>query len=460
VDVIVKAGEARSEGKSVQEMMREERVPSPAHLLEEHYTYVGSDALPVGRYFEQAFFERENQTVWKKTWQMACRLEDIPKVGDNIVYDINDDSLVVVRTTPDEIRAYYNSCLHRARRLREQGGNVTQFRCPYHAFTWDLQGKNIFIPCKWDFPHIDQENFNLPEAKVGIWGGFVFINMDPNCEPLDSYIAPIPDHFKDWNYEGKVKVAHVGKVCNFNWKVGVEAFIESFHVINTHPQILPVTGDANTQYDNYEGSPVNRMITAFAVPSPHIEKPTEQEMVDAMTASVIRKMGPAAQALMKVPEGATARQFMGEMARKSVSAASGIDLSKATDSEMLDALQYFVFPNFFPWGGYGSNIVYRFRPARNSPDWCLMEVLLIDNPPKDQPRPAPVKMRLLGDDERWADAQAELSTLAAVFEQDFGNMPSVQHGLKASKTGVVELGNYQECRIRDLHRQLDRFMAD
>lgn len=460
MDAITKGGKARSEGKSVQEIMKEERVTPPPHLLEENYTYVGSDPLPVDRYISQEFLERENQTVWKKTWQMACRLEEIPNVGDHVIYDINDDSLIVVRTAPETIRAYHNSCLHRGRRLRDQGGNISQLRCPYHAFTWNLQGKSVFIPCKWDFSHIDQENFNLPEAKVGTWGGFVFINFDPECEPLESYLHPIPEHFKDWNYENKVKVAHVGKVCNFNWKVGVEAFIESFHVIATHPQILPTTGDANTQYDNYEGSPVNRMITPFGVHSPHIEQPPEQEIVKAMSAGVRRKFGPAADKLLNIPEGVTARRFMADLARRTVSAESGLDLSHATDSEMLDALQYFVFPNFFPWGGYGSNIVYRFRPARRSPDWCLMEVILINNPPKDQPRPAPAKMRLLGDDERWADAEPQLSSLAAVFEQDFGNMPSVQRGLKASKTGVVQLGDYQECRIRDLHRQVDRYMAE
>ncbi len=459
VDEMLKKGKARSEGKSVQEMMKDERVPPPSYLLEENYTYVGSEALPVERYFSPEFFERENRTVWRKTWQMACRLEDIPNVGDNVLYDVNDDSLIVMRTAPDTIRAYHNSCLHRGRRLRDQGGNTSQLRCPYHAFTWDIQGKSTFIPCKWDFSHIDQANFSLPEAKVGIWGGFVFINFDLDCVPLEDYLGPIPEHFENWNYENKVKVAHVGKVCNFNWKVGVEAFIESYHVIATHPQILPTTGDANTQYDNYEGSAINRMITPFGVHSPHIKQPPEQQIVDAMSGSVRRKLGSAADGLFNIPEGITARRFMADLARQMVSTQSGIDLSHASDSEMLDALQYFVFPNFFPWGGYGSNIVYRFRPAKHSPDWCFMEVILIDNPPKDKPRPAPAKMRLLGEDERWADAEPELGSLAGVFEQDFGNMPSVQRGLRASKTRVVHLGDYQECRIRDLHRQLDRYMT-
>lgn len=430
----------------------------PAALREEHYTYVGSDPLPVERWISQDFLDCEKHTVWKRTWQMACREEDIPKVGDHIVYEINDDSLIVVRSAPGEIRAFHNSCLHRGRRLRDIGGSVSQFRCPYHAFTWDLTGRSTFIPCKWDFNQIDQETFRLPEAKVDTWGGFVFINFDLNAPPLSEYLGVVPEHFKDWNYDKKVKIAHVAKFANFNWKVGVEAFIESFHVIQTHPQIMPSTGDANTQYDNYEGEHFNRMITAMAVPSPHLDRrPSEQEIVNAMSGRSKRTMGDASPGALSVPPGGTAREFMADAAREMIAERAGIDLSKATDSEMLDAIQYFIFPNFFPWGGYGSNIVYRFRPARNSPDWCFMEVMLIDNPPKEGPRPAPAQMRLLGEDEPWSNA-SELGSLGAVFDQDFGNMPNVQKGLKASATRVVNLGNYQESRIRDLHRLVDRYV--
>lgn len=451
---------ARCEAESVQDILKQEIRPVPRALTEQDYTFVGSDPLPVERWLSQDFFEREKATVWKKTWQMACREEDIPKVGDHIIYEVNDDSLLVVRSAANEIRAFHNSCLHRGRRLRDMGGSVAQFRCPYHAFTWDLQGRSKLIPCQWDFPHIQQETFCLPQAKVDTWGGFVFVNFDLDAKPLSAFLGILPEHFKDWNYENKTKIAHVGKVAKFNWKVGIEAFIESFHVIQTHPQILPSTADANTQYDNYEGEHFNRMITAMAVPSPHLEhRPTEQEIVNAMSGRSKRTLGDADPSLLALPPGTTARQFMAEAARRMIQERAGLDLSRSTDSEMLDAIQYFVFPNFFPWGGYGSNIVYRFRPAKNSPDWCLMEVILIDNPPKEGPPPPPAQMRLLDEDEPWTNAP-ELGSLGAVFEQDFGNLPNVQKGLKASATGVVNLGNYQECRIRDLHRLIDRYIAE
>ena len=91
MNIVQKPGEYRSEGQSVQDMMKNEKVPVPSALLEEDYTYMGSDNLPVERWTSQESHEQEKKTVWQKTWQMACRLEDIPKVGDHVLYEINDE---------------------------------------------------------------------------------------------------------------------------------------------------------------------------------------------------------------------------------------------------------------------------------------------------------------------------------------------------------------------------------
>ena len=93
---------------------------------------------------------------------MACREEEIPQVGDTLVYDIVDASLLIVRTAPDEIRAFHNSCLHRGTQLRAGPGHVAELRCPFHGFTWNLDGSFREMPCSWDFPHVE-----VPSASVG-----------------------------------------------------------------------------------------------------------------------------------------------------------------------------------------------------------------------------------------------------------------------------------------------------
>jgi phenylpropionate dioxygenase-like ring-hydroxylating dioxygenase large terminal subunit len=454
----LKPGEARSAGKTVQEMMDEERRAVPNVLRRNTYIYNGSDDLDPKRWTSQEFHDLEMNHVWTKVWQMACRLEEIPNVGDHVVYDIGDNSLIIVRISEDEVRAYNNACLHRGTQLRPAGseGNSKAFRCPYHGWTWDLEGSLIDLPCEWDFPHVEKETFNLPQAKVDFWGGFVFINLDEHCESLAEFLGDLPGEFEAWDYENKFKAHHIGKRVDMNWKVGVEAFIESYHVIATHPQIMPSTGDANTQYDVDPSINFNRMITPMAVTSPHLGEIEQQEIVDAMAGRTTR-MGMDV-SVLEVPEGETARAFMAETRRNTVGPDLGKDYSKFTDSEMLDAIQYWVFPNFFPWGGAGTNIVYRFRPDGNNPDSAFMEVIILSDYDTSGPRPESATLRVLGEDEPWSKAEDQFGGLAGVFEQDMANMPLVQIGMKTLRKGIT-LGNYQESRVRHLHHKIDEYIA-
>lgn len=446
----------RSPGASVQEILDRDTRSVPRVLREESPRDLGCEDLSKDRYLSRAFHELEIERMWRRTWQMACREEEIPRVGDRVVYEIGDDSLVVVRSAPGEVRAFHNACLHRGRMLCTEDGHAPKLRCPFHGFTWGLDGRLEHVPCRWDFPQIEDEAFRLPEAKVGTWGGFVFVNLDPGAAPLEGYLAPVPQHFRAWKLEERWKAVHVGKVIAMNWKVGVEAFIESFHVIATHPQILSSTADCNTQYDVYDGH-ASRMITPMAVPSPHLGPGVpEQRILNAITSGYANQSD--APGALAVPEGRSARGFLGELSRSMFGQHSDLDVSKASDSEMLDAIQYFVFPNFFPWGGFPLNIVYRFRPWRNDPGQALMEVMLLRPLPKGGERPPPAKLRLLGDDEPWT-AAPELGVLSPIFEQDMNNMPQVQRGLRASRKSGVTLSVYQESRIRHLHRVLDDYLA-
>jgi phenylpropionate dioxygenase-like ring-hydroxylating dioxygenase large terminal subunit len=453
----LKPGEARSEAISVQELLDREKVAVPATLRKNFNVHMGSDRLPAARWTSKEFAELEMNKMWTKVWQFACREEHIPDVGDYTTYEIGDWSFLLIRTAPETIKAYWNACLHRGNQLKPEGthGNAAELRCTFHGFTWTIEGELTDIPCRWDFPHVTDEEYRLPEVKVGTWGGFVFINMDENCESLESFLGDFVQEFDRWDFKNKYIMNHIAKRVDMNWKVGIEAFAESYHVIETHPQIMPSTADANTQYDVDPARNYNRMITAMGVQSPHMEEITQQAIVDSMS--------PRAHRLgmnmddFKVPEGQTAREFLAEMRRKTVGAAKNHDYSHATDSEMMDAIQYFVFPNFFPWGGMGTNITYRFRPDGLNPDSALMEVFILSDYDQSGPRPEPAPMRLLGEDQEWIVAEDEIGGLAGVFQQDMTNMPRVQKGMKSLKRGVT-LANYQESRLRHLHWKIDEYI--
>jgi hypothetical protein len=239
-------------------------------------------------------------------------------------------------------------------------------------------------------------------------------------------------------------------------KATAEAFMEAWHSVITHPQILPFTGDANTRYNVY-GDHVNVALTPFAVLSPHIDPAgkSQQWIVDEFLKYNGRAGGDDLK--VEVPDGVSARTHMAAVNRERYTEMTGRDHSDATDAELLDAFTYNVFPNFGPWGGFMPNIVYRWRPWPDQ-DRTLMEVRILMRNPAGQPMPRAAPMRRLADNEPWT-AAVEIGALGGIFDQDMANLPYVQDGLKASKSGLIQLGDYQEIRIRHFHRTLDKYLA-
>ena len=165
--------------------------------------------IDTSRYTSREFHELEKAKLWPRVWQMVCREEHIPHAGDFYVYEIVDKSLLVVRQADASIKAFYNSCLHRGRQLATGSGHATQLRCPFHGFTWHLDGQLKEIPCRWDFPDVKDHDCALPEVHVGTWGGWVFINMSAQPEPLAKYLGPLPSHFANWGLDHSYLGAHV-----------------------------------------------------------------------------------------------------------------------------------------------------------------------------------------------------------------------------------------------------------
>jgi phenylpropionate dioxygenase-like ring-hydroxylating dioxygenase large terminal subunit len=446
---------------SVQEILDREVVDVPDVLREVSTADLGSKEIPVGEYVSPEFHQREIDAIWTKLWQMACRMEDLPEVGDTVLYDIADRTLLLVRTKPDEIKAYPNSCLHRGRQLRDVDGNVPELRCPYHGFCWNLDGSLKDLPCSWDFEHVDQANFNLPEYKVATWEGFVFINLDPNARPLEEqlgdvirYMAVARPRLSD-----RFKAVHVVKHMRCNWKVALEAFLESFHVLATHPQSVTYFGDINSQYDVWPDQPnFNRMITPVGVSSPNLgDQVDEEEIMDALQRDQFFQDLFGADEAPPLPPGKTAREFLADTIRAGLQAMTGFDGSELTTCEVNDAIQYFVFPNIIPWAGMGAPAVLRFRPYKKDPDSSIMDIMFLYPIPEGVVNPRGVSPRVLDFEERFSTI-AELGSIALGFDQDGDNLPKVQLGLHSAGRPGVTLGTYQESRIRHFHQTLHSYL--
>lgn len=456
-------GRNRSPGISWEELMEIDGRPAPDFLKHESYQYRGSAPLDAARYTSEDFARLEREHMWPNVWQFAAREEDVPEAGDFVTYENAGRSYLISRQEDGGVRAFHNVCLHRGRKLKEDAtGASDQFQCPFHGFTWNKDGSFSQMPCKWDFGHLKAEDMKLPEAEVARWGGYIFVRENAGGPTIEEFLAPLPEHFKRWKHEECTTAIWVGKVVPSNWKVTMEAFMEAWHTIITHPQLLPFTGDANSAYWTW-GDNVNVNLVPFGIPSPHVDMngKTEQWIVEEF----IKFNGRSAENYdadadpyaVTVGPGSTARLALGQAMRTGYTAAFGHDLEHATDAELLDGLVYNVFPNFAPWGGYMPNIVYRFRPAQDV-DHCLMEVRILTRVAPGQPIPKSCEMRMLSEDEDWT-ACAEIGILGDVFMQDMANLPFVQQGLKCSKNGKVQLGDYQEIRIRQFHDTIDKYLA-
>ena len=196
--------------------------------------------LPAAWYHDPAHYQRELETLWYRRWVVVAREEELPAPGDWRTVRIGTQSLVLVRSE-DRIRAFHNTCRHRGSVLcTEEQGNFSRKKivCPYHSWTYDLAGELVATPRRMETPDFDLRNFPLHSAAVASWGGFVFVNLDRNAEPLD--VGELDGQFERYRL-GDLKVGkRIVADVQANWKLLAENFSECFHCPPVHPELCRV----------------------------------------------------------------------------------------------------------------------------------------------------------------------------------------------------------------------------
>jgi nitrite reductase/ring-hydroxylating ferredoxin subunit len=432
-------GHARAKGPSVADILRSDRVSGPPPLLEERPEFLGDEDIDFERYTSREFFDREIEALWPRAWQWACREEHIQEVGDYHVYEVGPYSVIVVRSAEDRIQAFLNSCTHRGTKLfaGEGGGYCAQFTCPFHGWSFELDGSVKNIPGRWDFPHVSDESHRLHEVQCELWGGFVFINMDSDARPLSEYLDCLPEHFAHFPLEKRHITVHVEKILPANWKAAQEAFMEAYHNFETHN----APNGANAQYDIF-GKYVTRFIHTFGYYS--------ADSLEDYPGDKFRDPPPE-------PGSEASRGDSAQQIRESIGGRIGVDLSDVSDGLMQDSIEYHLFPNMFLFPGILIPMIYRFRPFEDSVDKCIFDVLLLEPLPEGKPAPLPPEPIRLDIDQSYTEVE-ELGWLGPVYDQDTGNLAAQQKGFKTSGRGAGTLGNYQESRLRRLNMTLDEFL--
>lgn len=421
--------------------------------------------LGMERYYDPAYAAAEFDKVFMKHWLLVCREEDIPDIGDRMPLQVGPVSFFVVRTTtgPNKFKGFFNACLHRGTKLCAIKDSVETMRCPYHGWEWDLNGEIRSIPSHWDFTHVNKSNGQLREVKLECWGGFIFINPNPDSVPLVDALGPLPKHFENFDLENRYTKVWFKKSVSANWKLNQEAFQESYHLMETHPGGENSTGDTQAQYDIFSSgsSHVGRQVTPMVHPSMHADQTVSSEDALENFFNLIGSWRYPDEELPKIKRGQDCRAQAAQWLREMQLKYNAADCSQIPDTEMIDAILYFAFPNFAVWLSEALPFFYRFTPHESDPEKSYFEArLLLRKPVGEEPTSAQV-VELDENTPIVGNAEA-FNVFQQVFEQDMFNMPLVQAGVRSAdpERHYTTLGRYQEMIIQHWNNVVDDAIAE
>jgi Rieske 2Fe-2S family protein len=216
-------------------------------------------SLPSSFYLSEAIFAAEKEKIFCREWFCAAREEQIAKPGDYLVLDVAGESIVVVRSKEGEVKAHYNVCRHRGTRLVPAAGEVSPsdiklsggvlgangIRCPYHLWTYGLDGKLLNAPHVKESEHFCKEEFSLYPVGVALWGGFIFLNLSPKValgegRTLDKQIGEAIERTKRYPLHDLRMARQIVYDVEANWKIVMENYNECYHCGPVHPELCEV----------------------------------------------------------------------------------------------------------------------------------------------------------------------------------------------------------------------------
>lgn len=426
--------------------------------------------LPLDDQSNPAYARLEEARLWPRVWQIACRLEEIANVGDFVTYEIVDESIIVVRASETLIRAYHNVCPHRGRQLTEGCGRAKRFKCRFHGWEFGLDGENTLVIDRKDFTDLKDEDIRLQQVKVDSWGGFVFINMDPDCEPLTDFLAPIDDYCGKFNFHNLRYRYYKTGIMPCNWKTAMGFFNEFYHVQQSHPQLIEHMEDYSASggygrhsamwYDNDQIYPYQRSSRLPKKPEPDVREHiigVVTEFHNELGAMASGRSYRALDRLKEIPESASPNEVLAQWSRILVEEAEkeGAPWPTELTAEYIQAsrLDWHMFPNtLYLHGSIDSVIWYRFRPNGHDHDTCIMDVWSLEL--YGAGKEPPLKREFYLD---WRDPAAKWGR---ILDQDFANMLAVRKGMKSSAFKGSILNPLQERSVANFYRSLRQFMNE
>jgi phenylpropionate dioxygenase-like ring-hydroxylating dioxygenase large terminal subunit len=405
------------------------------------------DRVPKERYYDPDFYRLETEHLWPRVWQMACRLEEIPRPNDFVTYEFLDQSVIVVRTEDLGVRAFHNACRHRGVQVAQGRGTCESgFTCPFHGWCYGADGANTFVsrPKTFSEHNLQPGDIDLSPVRCETWGGCAWINLSDEAPPLRDCLEPVASVLDAWKVESLRAEWWFACRLPANWKLAQEAFQEQYHVIQAHPQLVIPDRMARP------GRPFDPR--AWLEAELHYLRTMSEGMDGMVHASDVRIAEGIAD--MELPVDPELAMSTWQRALNDAVVAwhrgQGHDIPDLNelDSQSMNEPMGYCFPHYFVLPMYSSASAYRFRPL--GPEETLMEIWSLTRFPEGEGPDAPAVPEVWEhDDPRWPPIPA----------QDFSNIPRQQRGLHARGFEYLRLSEQIEGHISNNHRVIDGFLA-
>lgn len=425
-------------------------VPIP-HRIDE------PELIPAARYYDDEFYRLECENFWPHAWQMACRVEQIPEIGDFVEYTNVGKSVVVVRTA-DGIKAFHNVCRHRGVKVANRAGNCNKvgFVCPFHGWRYDINGKNTFVFARELFSAslLKQDDLNLVPVKTEEWLGCVFINFDMDAPSYRESLGPMGDGFHAYNTENMRAEWWYAAELPANWKLAMEAFMEGYHVMKTHPDYHALIGKA-LQYGpyvpvpNYPAEATVREIIEWQYTQLEFMGRGMKGMCHAKDLEIAKAMIDV-EGLPEDKEAAVmtwygmVNQAVMELGRERGEPVP--DLNEIAMNTPVQVVSY-LFPHFFLLPSLSSMASYRIRPL--GPERCLFEIWSLTHFPEGEAPPPLMEPQVFPHDSK---------EFPSITQEDFANIPLQQSGLHGGGFEFMRLAKDTEGLISNYQRIIDGYL--
>ncbi len=219
-------------------MTEPENLFDPQHYRNVRLPLLEAESLPPWCYTSPAFYQREVEQIFLKVWNFIGREDRIAGPGDYFTLSFAGVPVVVVRGRDGEVRAFANTCRHRGAKVMSGEGTCRTLRCPYHSWTYGLDGRLERAPEMEASRGFDRGDYGLKPIRLERWDGFMFINFDSDSVDLATYLGDLPERMAPYRFDDMVCVRRKEYDIACNWKIYVENAMEAYHVPTVHMQSI------------------------------------------------------------------------------------------------------------------------------------------------------------------------------------------------------------------------------